>query len=137
IIIIIVLACGCQTRNNSLVGAWVLKNSTVKTPPTLYVAKNGSFYGNGGVNRYFGKLALPFEDGKFQINGTPGVTMMFGPDLDKEQQFLKDLTSADRWQINKNGELQLLKGDKVLAVFYAKVITSNEYAKLLKPEEKD
>ena len=62
---------------------------------------------------------------------------MFGPDLDKEQQFLKDLTSADRWQINKNGELQLLKGDKVLAVFYAKVITSNEYAKLLKQEEKD
>ena len=131
------LACGCQHRNTSLVGAWVLKNSKVKTPPTLYVAKDGSFYGNGGVNRYFGKLALPFEDGKFQINGTPGVTMMFGPDLDKEQQFLKDLTSADRWQINKDGELQLLKGDKVLAVFYAKVITSNEYAKLLKPEEKD
>ena len=62
---------------------------------------------------------------------------MFGPDLDKEQIFLKNLTAADRWHINKNGELQLLKGDKVLAVFYAKVITSNEYAKLLKPEEKD
>ena len=55
----------------------------------------------------------------------------------EEQIFLKNLTAADRWHINKNGELQLLKGDKVLAVFYAKVITSNEYAKLLKPEEKD
>ena len=137
IIMIIVLATGCQYRNTSLVGAWVLKNSTVKTPPTLYVAKNGSFYGNGGVNRYFGKLALPFEDGKFQINGTPGVTMMFGPDLDKEQIFLKNLTAADRWHINKNGELQLLKGDKVLAVFYAKVITSNEIARLNKPEKED
>lgn len=137
IIIIIILACGCNASNHSLVGAWVLKNSPVKTPPTLYVAKNGRFYGSGGVNRYFGKLALPFEDGNFQINGTPGVTMMFGPDLDKEQQFLRNLTAADRWNINRNGELELSKKDKVLAVFYAKVITSNEYEKLLKPEKED
>ena len=137
IVILIILACGCQFRNYSLVGGWVLKNSSVKTPPTLCVAKNGSFYGNGGVNRYFGKLALPFDDGTFKVQGSPGVTMMFGPDLDKEQIFLKNLTSADRWQINKDGELQLLKGDKVLAVFYAKVLTSNEIARLNKPEEKD
>ena len=135
IIIIIVLSCGCSAGNRSLVGAWVLKNSTVKTPPTLYVAANGSFYGSGGVNRYFGKLSLPFAGGQFKVNGSPGVTMMFGPDLDKEQLFLQNLTTADRWQITPNGELQLCKNNEVLAVFYAKVITSNEYEKLLKPEE--
>ena len=63
--------------------------------------------------------------------------MMFGPDLDKEQKFLKDLTTADRWQINSDKELVLYKGDQLLAVFYAKVITSNEYAQLQKPEKED
>ena len=135
IIIIIIITCGCSVHKQSLVGAWVLKNSGVKTPPTLYVAKNGRFYGYGGVNRYFGKLSLPFEDGQFKIHSTPGVTMMFGPGLDKEQKFLQNLITADRWQINRDGELQLCKNNEVLAVFYAKVITSNEYAKLLKAEE--
>ena len=135
IIIIIVISCGCSVRNQSLVGAWVLKNSAVKTLPTLYVAANGSFYGSGGVNRYFGKLVLPFEDGQFKVHGTPGVTMMFGPDLDKEQKFLQKLTAADRWNISCDGELQLCRNNEVLAVFYAKAITTGEYAKLMKPEE--
>ena len=82
-----------------------------------YNSQNGSFYGYGGVNRYFGNLAVPFDNGKFAIKGTPGVTMMFGPDLDKEQDYLKALTSADQWKINSDQELELYSNGKKTAVF--------------------
>ena len=135
IIIIIIAAAGCLAAEpKTLVGAWELKNSQMREPATLYVASDGSFYGCGGVNRYFGKLAIPYKDGKFVIKGTPGVTMMFGPDLNKEQKFLQNLTTANSWKVNKTGELQLCKGDKVLATFASKVIPAEEYQKLLKPD---
>ena len=118
LIIIIILAAGCRTaEQKTLAGAWKLKNSQMREPATLFVEKDGSFYGYGGVNRYFGKLAVPFDNGKFAIKGTPGVTMMFGPDLDKEQDYLKALTCADQWKINSGQELELYSNGKKTAVF--------------------
>ncbi|MBO5722799.1 MAG: META domain-containing protein, partial [Lentisphaeria bacterium] len=130
IIAILVAALGCAVPQKDIIGAWQLKNSQTREPVTLYIAANGRFYGHGGVNRYFGRLAVPLTDGKFKISGTPGVTMMFGPDLDKEQKFLQALTAADRWQFNDNAELELCTQDKVTAVFTKLPITSNEYARL-------
>ncbi|MBR7144403.1 MAG: META domain-containing protein [Lentisphaeria bacterium] len=118
IIIIIIAAFGCKSHNLSIEnGAWQLKSVQTRTPITLFVEKDGSFYGYGGVNRYFGKLAVPFKNGKFAIKGTPGVTMMFGPDLNKEQNYLKALTAADQWKINSNRELELYSNGKKTAVF--------------------
>ena len=119
IILIICLASfGCRSHSLSIEnGAWQLKDVQTRIPITLLVEKDGSFYGCGGVNRYFGKLAVPFDNGKFAIKGTPGVTMMFGPDLDKEQDYLKALTSADQWKINSDQELELYSNGKKTAVF--------------------
>ena len=130
IIAILVAALGCVTQRGDIVGAWQLKNSQTREPVTLYVAANGRFFGHGGVNRYFGKLSTPFADGRFKISGTPGATMMFGPDLDKEQKFLQILTTADRWQFNDNAELELCTQDKVTAVFTKLAIPTAEYARL-------
>lgn len=117
IIIIIIAAVGCKSNTPDIDGAWELKTIRPRNPITLFVEKDGSFYGYTGVNRYFGKLALPIDNGKFNIKGTPGVTMMFGPDLDKERAFLQILTSADQWKINSSHELELYSKGKKTAVF--------------------
>ena len=117
IVIILIAAFGCKSNTSTVNGAWQLKTVQTSVPITLFIEKDGSFYGFGGVNRYFGKLALPLDNGKFTIKGTPGVTMMFGPDLDKEQEYLKILTSADQWKINNSSELELFCKGKKIAVF--------------------
>ena len=116
ILIILIASLGCQSRP-AIDGAWQLKTNNPRIPITLIIEKDGSFYGFSGVNRYFGKLLLPLDNGKFQIIGTPGITMMSGPELDKEQDYIKMLTTADKWQINSSNELELFCKGKKTAVF--------------------
>ena len=45
-----------------------------------------------------------------------GSTRMMGPNMADEQKYFQILHSADSWKINKNGELELMAKDKVIAV---------------------
>ena len=114
VFISIFIIAGCTSSSGSLTGSWVLENSPTQEPITLTIEESGKFYGFSGVNRYFGSLQQPLQNGQFIIKGTPGVTMMAGPDLQYEQQYLSLLASAEQWQITSRGNLILLnKGRKV------------------------
>ena len=120
--VIAALAAGCITADASSVpaapspvGSWTFQNS-VKSAATLVITDNGEISGNGGVNRYFGKLNSEFKSGKFAMIHPIGSTRMMGPNLAAEQKFFQILHNAESWKINDNGELELLQQNKVIAV---------------------
>lgn len=120
--VISALIAGCMTAAESQapavpspVGSWSYQNSA-KSIATLVIADNGEISGNGGVNRYFGKLNSEFKSGKFAMIHPIGSTRMMGPNLAAEQKFFQILHSADSWKINDKGELELCQQDKVVAV---------------------
>lgn len=120
-VIIAALIAGCFAGSEPApdkktpVGSWVYQISD-KTAATLVIAANGDISGHGGVNRYFGKLNAQFTDGKFAMIHPLGSTRMMGPNMADEQKYFQILHSADSWKINKNGELELMAKDKVIAV---------------------
>lgn len=120
-IIITALVSGCfafsdpAAAKSSPVGSWIYPISD-KAAATLVIAENGDISGHGGVNRYFGKLNDQFADGKFAMGHPLGSTRMMGPNMAAEQKFFQILHSADSWKINKDGELELIAQDKVIAV---------------------
>ena len=101
----IVAAAGCisnAANSDTPVGEWIISGTDV----TLSLKADGTFAGQSYVNRYFGEYTI---DGNKITFGTPGVTMMFGPEIEKEDAFFKALAGEQTFEL-ADGKLVLSGG---------------------------
>ena len=91
----IVAAAGCistAANSDSPVGDWIISGTDV----TLSLKADGTFAGQSYVNRYFGEYTL---DGNTIIFNLGGSTMMFGPDMEKEDAFFESLNGEHTYEL--------------------------------------
>ncbi len=81
---------------------------------TILLGEDQQLSGKGECNRIIGKYSLT-EGGKLTIESR-GATMMFCPNLELEERFIKALESTTNYAV-KSGKLTLYTGDKPLATF--------------------
>ena len=126
------LAIGC-TDNQALLQSkdWqmkhmVLNGDTLQNPaalPVLQFTDSVTVAGSGGCNRFFGKYVLDKKDG---ITITPGgSTMMYCPDQQFEDSYLKALPEVSHYQVSAD-ELTLKDGEGNLSITYVPLKDSAE-----------
>lgn len=101
----IVAAAGCissAANSDSPVGDWIISGTDV----TLSLKADGTFAGQSYVNHYFGEYTL--DGNKITFDRT-GATMMFGPDMEKEDAFFAALEGEQTYEI-VDGKLVLENG---------------------------
>lgn len=125
-------AAGC-TDNGALLKSqeWQLKTmvingEVVKNPtelPVLQFSDSARIAGSAGCNRFFGKYVLDKKDG---ITITPGgSTMMYCPDQQFEDSYLKALPEVSHYQVSAD-ELTLKDGEGNLSITYVPLKDSAE-----------
>lgn len=124
---------GCKGKEDAVVllraQEWQLKSMTekgkeVKNPeqlPTLLFSDSTAVYGSAGCNRFFGKYTAD-TNGKISIE-PGGATMMYCPDMNFEDQYLKALPLVKKFAIT-NHELTLKSDDGQLQLVYTPVDTT-------------
>lgn len=126
-LILLVAAAGCKSNEKAtvkLVGPeWQLKSmmqegKTVKNPqemPTLTFSDSSAVYGSAGCNRFFGKYSLGEKNA---ITIKPGgATMMYCPDMEFEDSYLKALAEVKEYVIRGN-ELKMTNGTDQWVLLY-------------------
>ena len=101
----IVAAAGCissAANSDSPVGDWIISGTDV----TLSLNADGTFAGQSYVNRYFGEYTL---DGNKITLTQMGNTLMFGPEIEKEDAFFAALAGEQTYEI-VDGKLVLENG---------------------------
>lgn len=101
----IVAAAGCissAANSDTPVGEWIISGTDV----TLSLKADGTFAGQSYVNNYFGTYTL---DGKKIVFTLGGATMMFGPDIEKEDAFFAALQGEQTFEL-VDGKLVLSGG---------------------------
>ena len=101
----IVAAAGCistAANSDSPVGDWIISGTDV----TLSLKADGTFAGQSYVNRYFGEYTLNGNTITFNLGGS---TMMFGPDMEKEDAFFAALQGEQTYKL-VDGKLVLSGG---------------------------
>ena len=101
----IVAAAGCisnAANSDTPVGEWIISGTDV----TLSLKADGTFAGQSYVNRYFGEYTI---DGNKIVFNLAGSTMMFGPDMEKEDAFFKALAGEQTFEL-ADGKLVLSGG---------------------------
>lgn len=101
----IVAAAGCisnAANSDTPVGEWIISGTDV----TLSLKADGTFAGQSYVNSYFGEYTI---DGNNITFGNPGLTMMFGPEIEKEDAFFKALNETKTFEL-ADGKLVLSGG---------------------------
>ena len=101
----IVAAAGCissAANSDSPVGDWIISGTDV----TLSIKGDGTFAGQSYVNRYFGEYTL---DGNKIVFTQMGNTLMFGPEIEKEDAFFAALAGEHTYEI-VDGKLVLENG---------------------------
>ena len=101
----IVAAAGCissAANSDSPVGDWIISGTDV----TLSLNADGTFAGQSYVNRYFGEYTL---DGNKITFTQMGNTLMFGPEIEKEDAFFAALAGEQTYEI-VDGKLVLENG---------------------------
>ncbi len=101
----IVAAAGCistAANSDSPVGDWIISGTDV----TLSLKADGTFAGQSYVNRYFGEYTLNGNTITFNPGGS---TMMFGPDMEKEDAFFAALQGEQTYKL-VDGKLVLSGG---------------------------
>ena len=101
----IVAAAGCissAANSDSPVGDWIISGTDV----TLSLNADGTFAGQSYVNRYFGEYTL---DGNKIAFTQMGNTLMFGPEIEKEDAFFAALAGEQTYEI-VDGKLVLENG---------------------------
>ena len=101
----IVAAAGCissAANSDSPVGEWTISGTDV----TLSLKADGTFAGQSYVNRYFGEYTL---DGNKIVFTQMGNTLMFGPEIEKEDAFFAALAGEQTYEI-VDGKLVLENG---------------------------
>ncbi len=81
---------------------------------TILFGEEGRFSGKGECNRIIGSYKLS-NSGELTIE-SKGATMMFCPNIEQEESFIKGLESVTRYK-TKGGELQLFADKKQVATF--------------------
>ena len=101
----IVAAAGCisnAANSDTPVGEWIISGTDV----TLSIKGDGTFAGQSYVNRYFGEYTLNGNTITFTLGGS---TMMFGPEIEKEDAFFAALAGEQTYEI-VDGKLVLENG---------------------------
>lgn len=101
----IVAAAGCigtAANSDTPVGEWIISGTDV----TLSLKADGTFAGQSYVNRYFGEYTI---DGNKIVFNLAGSTMMFGPEIEKEDAFFKALNGTQTFEL-ADGKLVLGNG---------------------------
>ena len=101
----IVAAAGCissAANSDSPVGDWIISGTDV----TLSLNADGIFAGQSYVNRYFGEYT--FDGNKITFTQM-GNTLMFGPEIEKEDAFFAALAGEQTYEI-VDGKLVLENG---------------------------
>ena len=101
----IVAAAGCisnAANSDSPVGEWTISGTDV----TLSIKGDGTFAGQSYVNRYFGEYTL---NGNKIVFTQMGNTLMFGPEIEKEDAFFAALAGEQTYEI-VDGKLVLENG---------------------------
>lgn len=127
------LAVGCKSNDNSLsllrAHEWQLKsmteNDTVVTNPrqlpTLLFTDSSAVYGSAGCNRFFGKYTA---EANGNMNLQPGgATMMYCPDMNFEDRYIKALTQISNFAV-MDRELKLKSANGKLHLVYVPVDTT-------------
>lgn len=129
---LLVVLAGCKGKDDAIAllraHEWQLKSMTeqgkeVTNPqqlPTLLFSDSTAVYGSAGCNRFFGKYTVE-RDGKISIQ-PGGATMMFCPDMNFEDQYLKALPLLNHFAV-ANQELTLKSKDGHLHLVYIPVDT--------------
>lgn len=125
--VLLVIAAGCKSKDNSLTllksKEWQLKSMSVngqevKNPrelPTLSFSDSSAVYGSAGCNRFFGTYTAD-EGGKMTFK-TGGATMMYCPDMDFEDAYLKALNTIVSYSVSEQ-ELKLMSPDQQYLMVY-------------------
>lgn len=133
---IVLMAFGCKSGEKAettlTAQEWVLKSMTEKGTvvanpqelPTLLFSDSSRIAGSAGCNRFFGTYTIGEKDA-LSI-ATKGMTMMFCPDMDFEDRYVKALNEIASYSI-KAKELTLMNADKQLVMIYQPI----DSAKLL------
>lgn len=134
ILAVVLTAFGCKSgekAETSLTAQeWELKSMTkndtvIVNPqelPTL-VFKDSTVYGSAGCNRFFGVYKSGAK-GALTIK-TGGVTMMYCPDMNFEDRYLKALNEVAKYSIQAK-ELTLTDAKKKLVLVYQPVDTTKK-----------
>ena len=133
--VLLAVLAGCKGKEDALellrAHEWQLKSMTekgeeVKNPqelPVLLFSDSTAVYGSAGCNRFFGKYAAE-TSGKISIE-PGGSTMMFCPDMNFEDRYLKALSLIKQFAI-ANQELTLKSNDGQLQLVYVPVDTTKK-----------
>lgn len=118
LLVLLVAMAGCKKDDNSLTllrgQEWELKSMTVNGKqvdnpqelPSLIFSDSTKVYGSAGCNRFFGTYTIG-EKGMITVK-PGGATMMFCPDMNFEDQYLKALPEVVTYTVTSR-EL-ILKG---------------------------
>ncbi len=120
------LASGCCSSPEKIyIGYWELEEKTLAGAShawpepmndiTFEIKPDGSFFGNSGVNRYFGKAVLDTVNGKVKLE-TQGMTKMAGHGQEYEAAFIKMLGTVDAYKICGD-DMSFISNGKVVARF--------------------
>lgn len=119
---VILMAVGCKSNDKMLLSAheWQLKEMTgAQMPaeaPEILFTDSTAVYGSAGCNRFFGTYTAD-EKGTMTIK-PGGSTMMFCPDMQFEDQYLKALATVASYKVSAD-KLELLNADGSLTLVYA------------------
>lgn len=123
--VLLLLAVGCKSNEGvSLTGhEWKLQSMTqegvaVTNPqelPTILFSDSSAVYGFAGCNRFFGSYTVG-DKGEMTVK-PGGSTMMFCPDMQFEDVYLKALNEVRNYAINGK-ELTLTDADGKLSIVY-------------------
>lgn len=106
--------CGNYTPDFRLEGTWTLQNMNGAVPDTVNYPKGlptlvfsipeNRFSGDAGCNRMMGKFSIR-DPGELQFSPA-ATTLMFCPNMAKEDELLKALKSIDGYSFGKQGAVE-------------------------------
>lgn len=123
---LLVMAAGCKEGNDKALlwsHEWQLKQmvaggDTVQNPqglPEITFTDSTAIYGSAGCNRFFGTYTA---DDKGMMTIQPGgSTMMYCPDMQFEDRYLKALAEVAGYTVTSE-ELKITNADKTLTLIY-------------------
>lgn len=123
---VLLMAAGCKIGNDKATLSsheWQLKEmvvngTSVAAPqqmPEIFFTDSTTVYGSTGCNRFFGTYTIDDKGGMTVQPG--GSTMMFCPDMQFEDQYLKALTEITAYTVTPE-ELKATSVDQMITLLY-------------------
>lgn len=81
---------------------------------TIEIGENEQISGSSGCNRYMGRFSVGGE-GELTVGPLAATSMMCGEEvMERERAFLDALSSSERFELDEDGILRLMEGEKEL-----------------------